>query len=112
MRLSVYGNQEDDRDLFEAERAAERQRRAKADALWRRQRKTAPDDPWWPIAEEEVPDGVRFDLTRRSAGSVVQVSYGTFDRYEACDLDPYMCIHDRSIPDTIEGPRYYRRRDV
>lgn len=74
------------------EEAAER--RAESDAELARveaeRRKTAEDAKWQPIPSWKVPEKVRFDVA--SGGRMVEIAYGTFGKYEACDLDPYKRI--------------------
>lgn len=67
-----------------------------------------PNDPWWPIPHWEVPTRVRFDTPGHLQGQIVEVSYGTFGRDEACTLDPYKNVLDHSD----RSSRTYRRRDV
>lgn len=66
------------------------------------------DDPWWPIPWWEVPEGIRFDTPGRNQGQIVEVSYGTFGRYEAGSTDPYMMVTDYSDGSS----RTYKRRSI
>jgi hypothetical protein len=48
------------------------------------------------IKAEQVPIGIRFDVPAVNQGQIVEIAYGTFGRYEACDGDLYKRITDRS----------------
>ena len=57
--------------------------------------------------ENEVPEDVRFHVSGRNQGQMIEVAYGTFGRSEAGPGDPYKRVHDRSIgPNAVT---YYRR---
>jgi hypothetical protein len=59
------------------------------------------------IRPEEVPNGVRFDVTLHRQGQMVEIAYGGYGRAEHDDGDPYRRIHDRS-----DGTVTYWRREV
>lgn len=44
-----------------------------------------------------IPDGVRFDLTRRTAGCIVREYFGGFGASEHGDGDPFLMFEDQSI---------------
>lgn len=54
--------------------------------------------------ETDIPAGVRFDTPRHLAGQIIEVSYGTFGRHEACSGDPWKRVTDRSCGEVT----YYR----
>lgn len=56
-----------------------------------------------------IPDGVRFDVTRRNDGQIVEIAYGGFGAAEHGRGDPWMRIIDRSVG---PGATYYRRVDL
>lgn len=45
---------------------------------------------------DQIPDGVRMDVSRVTAGNIVQTRYGGFGRAEHGHGDPYMTIRDYS----------------
>lgn len=62
------------------------------------------------IPESEIPDGVRFDVTRRNQGQIIEVAYGGKSRYEHGEGDRYQRVLDRSMgPDAYT---FYRRVDA
>lgn len=44
----------------------------------------------------EIPDGVRFDVTMRNQGQIVEIAYGGFGRAEHDAGDPYKRVTDHS----------------
>ena len=60
------------------------------------------------IDKSQIPAGVRFDTPRRNQGQIVEVSYGTFGRYEAGAGDPYKRCIDHS-EGGLATASYYRR---
>lgn len=58
------------------------------------------------IQASEVPRGVRFDVTRRDQGQMVEYAYGGFSRGEHGEGDPYQRVTDRST-----GRVQYYRHD-
>lgn len=91
------------------EEVRRRERLAESLRVAAEQRETDAADPWWPIPSWEVPAGVRLDTPGQNQGQIVEVSYGTFGRAEACDLDPYMAITDHG---DYGHCRMYKRRNV
>ena len=49
------------------------------------------------VEERHVPRGVRFDVTRASAGQMIQIAYSGFDRHEHGDGDRFKMVTDRSL---------------
>jgi hypothetical protein len=107
----VYGDvvwDEDDRTSQEKEAEAEAiRRRRELSRIAAERRSLAANDPWYPIPHWEVPGLVRFDTPGRNQGQVIEVSYGTFGEYEACENDPYMNVLDHN---TGESRTYQRRK--
>lgn len=59
--------------------------------------------------QSDIPAKVRFDVTARNQGQIVEVAYGTFGRGEAGRGDPYKRITDQSIdPRKPERVKYFR----
>lgn len=101
-------------EIFRQERASEQLRNAAELARVKGEQATAgKESTWWPIVSYQLPDGLRFDVWRPTAGSCVETAYGTFSRGEAGSSDPYMRIVDHSEPTGSPARvRYYRRRDT
>lgn len=54
-----------------------------------------------PIAESQIPDGVRFDVPGDCQGQTIEVAYGGFSRTEHGEGAPYRRVHDQSLPHAI-----------
>lgn len=48
------------------------------------------------IDPKQIPNGVRFDVTRRNSGQMVEIAYGGFSRAEHDHGDPYKRVRDAS----------------
>jgi hypothetical protein len=57
--------------------------------------------------EDEIPEGVRFDVPRHHQGQIVEIAYGGFGRGEHGDGDPFKRVTDQSLP-VGEQTTYYR----
>lgn len=60
----------------------------------------------------EVPDRVRFDISRRNQGQIIEVAYGGYSAAEHGPGDPFKRVEDRSVePSSPDRITYYRHSE-